>query len=126
MKEINREFIEQIFAAKSVDQALAPLFEGYGPCQRSEYSLDKESLVDLDWELLGLVVTLSQTKLSQIYLSVHDETGASYLGWLGDGISSQISEDEMAVIGDINYKNFTVLYHFSVDKRLEHVVISKK
>jgi hypothetical protein len=126
MKTIDKNFIESIFSAKSVDEATNELFKEFGPCLRSEYMLEKERLIDLDWEDLGLVVTLSHGSLSQLYLSVNEQAAASFDGWLGDDVDSLSLEDDDVFDKSYPYDSFRMKYNFNEDKSLQSVVIIKK
>lgn len=128
---MDKEQLLAILKESDIDRALKPLYEGYGPAVRSEYTLDGEAIVDLDWEASGIVVTLVDKRIDQIGLVVNTPLGEKlYDGWIGDGVTSQMHPEHLHAIlelsEDLVWQDKACRLRFEFDQELlTYVVLSK-
>ncbi len=114
-----------------LDQALQPLYEAYGPAVRSEYTLDGEAIVDLDWETSGMVVTLNEGKIEQVRLLVNTpQKEQVFDGWIGDRVTSDMNPEQLHSIlnlsDNLDFEDSCCRLRFEFDHELlEYVVLTK-
>ena len=128
---ISKEALLNLFYEKDLDKGLKIFYEKFGPSIRSEYCMDDEDIVDLDWESYGVVVTIIDLKIEQIRLSINSSDTGSFDGWIGDEVSATsdkesitnfYGKDEHFVYDKGSYQ---ISFEFD-DNRLIYVNLNKK
>lgn len=126
---LSKEFLLEVLYQTDTDKALDPLYELLGPSIRSEYQLEGQEIVDLDWETYGIIVTYVHSKAEQVRLSLKKINEQNIEVWLGDGVHSKMTEQAIEVLYartyTFYYKNKTYMIAFEFDKNgLAYVVLS--
>lgn len=118
-----------VFYLKDLDEGLDPFFKKMGPCTRSEYILDNQKIIDLDWEAFSCVVTLENGLIGHVLLSF-DKNRSGYTGWMGDTVYPALKKDEIEHLvlenQKIRYKDIDLLLKLECDNLfLSRVYIQK-
>jgi hypothetical protein len=126
---LSKEILLHTLREKNIDKAVKVFYEAFGTSVRSEYRLDDEDVVDLDWESSGLIVTIVNSKVEQLRLTVHSQEGNNFDGWIGDDVKPQSSLEtlqkqlEFSDTYGVKYHDFRLGFEFDDNALLGYVII---
>jgi len=115
--QVDQNSLIQLFSDKSLNDRLDIFYQIYGVSIRSEYRLEDEDIVDLDWEPFGCVITLVNDEVDQVRLNSLEDHHKAILSWI-DSIRKNTYET-------INEGCCQICFELRDDNLLESVVIKR-